>query len=281
LAVPRGGDGRACNFFVPWDEAVRRLERAVAIIRASGRRVVFAIPPDKATIYPEYVPGVYKDKDCAARGRRQVWSALEGSHDPGILGLRKAMLAAKAPPPGETYYRNDTHWNTKGAILGLRAILERLGGPTQIRDDEIAESRVKVAGDLSKLMGAPAELDSPAWNIRRDAGPNTETNERLAGGGSAKLLTRPKAAVPLIPGRTLLIHDSYGDIFETALAAYTRELSIMLWFDTPPAAFIDAIRRSDTVIFEKVERDVDYYASDAGLFTPKFLDELRRGLARR
>ena len=62
---------RACIRFPPWKTVMRRYVRLVHIIRASGRKVVFVVPPDKTSIYPEYVPkDGFARKDCWRAGHR-------------------------------------------------------------------------------------------------------------------------------------------------------------------------------------------------------------------
>jgi len=144
--VPRGREGwlylgqelpRACEQSVPWTLAIRRFEQLVSIVRASGRPVVFIIPPDKSTVYPEYLPEQYTGKECAAAWRERTWATIEGTRRREVLGLRQLMLEVKEPPPDEVYWPNDTHWNTKGATIALQATLERLGAPVQVTDADV------------------------------------------------------------------------------------------------------------------------------------------------
>jgi alginate O-acetyltransferase complex protein AlgJ len=272
----------ACTYFISWRQAVRRWERMVSIIRASGRRVVFALVPDKATIYPEFLPDTFKEKDCLAKGRKHVWDTIEATKDPGVLGLRKAMLAGKGRTTKDSsYYPKGTHWGTKGAVQAVRTVLERLGGDVQLRDSEIVKSSIKYSGDLADLRGAPEQGTSPDWTISRPLAPTQNATEKI--GAKAKLEIRRRVAggAPLIPGRTLFVYDSFGVAMQAALASYTRELASVLWYATPPSELMDAIAGSDTVILEKVERDTNYLASDQGVVTPAFLDKLERRLRRR
>jgi hypothetical protein len=273
---------RACSPFIAWKTAIARIERLTAIIRASGRRVVFAIPPDKSTIYPEYLPSSFKEKDCLGPGRAEAWRAIEGASDPGVLGLRQAMLAAKASPPEATYYPADTHWDTKGAVLGLRAVLERLGGRAQVADGDIVRGRGEHTGDLSNLRGDPQTDEAPEWRVQRPVAPAAVAKERLLGkGAELTVSTRRAGGAPLLAGRTLFVYDSFGVGMLDALGAYTRDLATVLWYDTPNRDLIEAIARSRTVILEKVERDINFYASDQGVITPAFLRTLAARLDHR
>ena len=247
---------RACAPFIRWSAAMSRWQRLASIIRRSGRRVVLVFPPDKSAIYPEYLPDSFARRGCLAAGHRDAWRAIERATDPAVLGLRRTMLAAKRPGTAGPYYRKDSHWNTMGATLAVRAILEHLGGPVRMRDDEIVKGRAEYNGDLSNLLGAFEVDHAPRWTIRRAAG------------------------APRLPGRTLVVYDSYGAVMLGALRQYLRSPSFVQWFDTPPAQLIAAIARADTVLLQTVEREVNYRASDLGLVTPQFLRRLRRELPR-
>jgi alginate O-acetyltransferase complex protein AlgJ len=247
---------RTCNLFVAWPEAMKRWERMASTIRRSGRRVLVVFPPDKSTIYPEHLPGTFAQRDCLAPGKRATWRAIESATDPAIFGLRKMMLAVKRQPPDEAYYRKDTHWNTKGGTIAVGAVLDHLGGPVRMGADEIVKRRADYNGDLSTLNGTPETDRAPAWSIRR----------------------RPSAAQR--PGRTLFVYDSYGTAMQDALTPYFRSLTLLQWYNTPPAAIIAAIKAADTVVLETVEREVNYRASDLGLLTQAFFGQLQRALPR-
>jgi hypothetical protein len=240
--------------------------------------VVFVVPPDKSTIYPEYLPPEYPDKACAGPGRKELWDAIEGSTRRELLGLRKPMLAVKEAPPEHTYLVNDTHWGSKGAVLALAAVLERLPGSVAVADEEIERGRGKVAGDLSGLLGAPQELDAPVWRIKRAVADVTSREEKLPEGSVEQVWTRPAGRAPLIPGRTVFVYDSFGVGLLDNLGAYTRELASLQWYSTKPNDTIEAIARADTVILEKVERDLNFLASDQGIVTPANLDALEARL---
>ncbi len=262
ITVVRGRDdwlylgeelANACKQRVPWSLAIRRFEQLVSIVRASGRRVVFLIPPDKSTIYPEYLPSSYAGEQCAAAGRARTWAAIEATRRPEILGLRRAMLGAKAPPPEELYWRNDSHWNTKGAAVALRAALERLDAGVRVAVADIRRGRRSHEGDLAALIGLRHATDAPDWSIARPAGPT-------------------------IPGRTLLVDDSYGDVLRPLLEPYAGDLERLSWVFSPPDDILEGIARADVVIFERIERDAPTLAGEDGWVTPRMLARLRARL---
>lgn len=274
--------GRACNPFIAWPEAMRRWQRMTEIIRASGRRVVLVVAPDKSTLYPETLPDSYAERDCAPKGHDAAWAAIEGASDPAVLGLRKPLRDARTATRDPLYFRKDTHWNTAGATIGVRALLAHLGGPT-LPDREIVRATTTYTGDLTNLSGAPEEDTSAAWSIRRPGLPAAvDSEQRWEPGGLGRRLRRGPGGPPMLEGRTLFVSDSFGVAMQDALSAYTRSLSVLLWYGgQAPAATIAAIEQADTVILETAERDLNFKASDGGIVTPAFLDELQRALRAR
>jgi hypothetical protein len=247
---------RACAPFIAWPEAIARWQRLAQIIRRSGRRVTLVFPPDKSTIHPEYLPASFAQRSCLPAGHRAAWEAIDSATDPAVLGLRRALLAAKQPATRSPYYRKDTHWNTMGGTIAVRALLEHLDAGVQMREEEIVKTRAEYNGDLSSLSGTPQVDTAPLWSIQRSAG------------------------APQLAGRTLFVRDSYGLAMQDALLPFLRTPEVLEWFNSSPAAIIAGIRRADSVVLETVEREINFRASDIGLLTPSFLTQLERELPR-
>lgn len=244
----------ACKPPIAWDAAMERYERLLAIIRDSGRKVAFVAVPDKSTVYARHLPtDGFAEQDCYRAGKREGWDQLEQAGLPELLWLRQTMVEGRAEPPEETYWPEDTHWNTKGGVQAARAVLEQLGGPP-IPESEIVKGRTEHTGDLAALIGAAAERSGPDWAIQR------------------------AADAPKYPGRTAFLIDSFGPTLAVGLAPYMQELVSADWLVTPSDQLIQAIVAADTVILEKVERDVPYLVSDGGILTPAFMDALETAL---
>lgn len=272
----------ACRPFQAWDVVMERYDRLLKIIRDSGRKVMFVIPPDKSTVYADYVPkDGFVEQDCYQAGKQRTWSELEGGGRPELLPLRATMLAGKAPEPEETYWPQDTHWNTKGGVQAARAVLAHLGGPP-IADADVVRERAKHKGDLAALIGGTSELVSPEWTIRRPALARPRVTREKSGPVNQIVTSRYPGGGPLqVPGRTAFLSDSFGAALGAALAPYMHEFVSVLWLGTPRKDLIGTIESADTVIIEKVERDVTALVSDGGIAGPPFLDALEARLTQR
>jgi alginate O-acetyltransferase complex protein AlgJ len=245
---------RPCEHFIDFSVAMQRWKRLVSIIRASGRPSVLAIAPDKASVQPEHLPDEYADKACQGAPRRAQWHVL-GRPDPRIAWLRPALLERMAATGRDMYVITDSHWNTAGSAELVRGALAGLGTDVRLLDQELQWRRSKPQPtDLANLLGQPRSVAAPRLAVVRAAG------------------------APTLPGQTLLIEDSYGQVAEDQFRPYAEHLRIETWPETPPEELIAAMREADTVILESVERELDYRASDAGIVTPAFLDAVARAL---
>ncbi len=124
-------DGNTINDFRGLDPiSVKDLERIrqvvtkqTAWLRQRGIRYLIIIPPNKTTIYPEYMP------DYLTRVRNETrldqFTAMV-REDGGIpyIDLREPLLQAKKKRI--VYYRTGTHWNEYGAFIGYQAVMEAI-----------------------------------------------------------------------------------------------------------------------------------------------------------
>ena len=240
--VVRGRDGwlylqaeqdRACAPAVAIPVALRRWSRLVATARSQGRRAVAVVAPDKASVYPEHLPADFPNADCAERGKRELWGLLERSAPrTGVLPLRAALLREKGEGGDLLYMRKDSHWNDAGSLSLVRESLAALGREVRLEAAEVVDAgEGPYTGDLTALLGAPENDVRPLRQLARDPG------------------------APKVPGRALLVKDSYGEVPTAQLAPYFEDLRTILWVGTPPERIAREVARADTIVFETVERE--------------------------
>ncbi|MEW6372588.1 MAG: polysaccharide pyruvyl transferase family protein [Pseudomonadota bacterium] len=103
------------------DEYQTLYEARQKYLKASGIAYLMAIAPGKEYVYPEYLPDeVVKGElpdSCA-----QFIDAVGRSFDNEIINLRSALIENKHRGP--LCYKNDSHWNYLGAMIGAKALLQ-------------------------------------------------------------------------------------------------------------------------------------------------------------
>ena len=125
-----------------------------------GIAYVFMIPPNKQTIYPEFMPDNFQN----ARGRTrmdQLMAYMRAHSDVNIVDLRRVLIDTKSEAP--LYFKTDTHWNDRGALIGygdvMRKIAKTLGGDVgKVRtlEDFDVQRRERKGGDLVHMLGLSA-----------------------------------------------------------------------------------------------------------------------------
>lgn len=143
------------------EAAQKVLEQRQAALAAIGVRYLFVIPPNKHTMYPEYLPLSLALRDYTQRLNSFVDHMRAHSKVP-VLDLRAELTAAKADKRfSPVYLRNDSHWNSHGGFVAYRAITKRAKQwfpalPVAQRADFEIHARER-PGDLATMLGMPDE----------------------------------------------------------------------------------------------------------------------------
>lgn len=225
-----------------------------------GARLLFTVAPNKATLYPQYLPN--------------VGTPLEGKSDLDRLipllaeqGVPCADLRDALRYPGFiTYFPRDSHWNTVGAALAQRELLSALDkehepfleGTGPFWTDLNAFVPCVHRGDLYEMVyptgtGQDGDL--------RFARPFTFTHVRQPRGPDDQ---RIETENPSKTGSLLMFRDSFGNSLYPFLA---EEYGSALFSRSMPCQ-LELLEQTgaDTVIFELVERNLDYLATRPPIF---------------
>jgi alginate O-acetyltransferase complex protein AlgJ len=210
---------------------LERWGRLLRAIRESGRKAVMLVPPAKASVYPEYLPDEYPYDHCALEGKERFWRLLaEDGPDLGVLELRSELVRLKEYAGDGLFQRKDSHWSTLGAMTMVKAALGAVGDGVRLDPSEIVDrGMVPYKGDLTIVRGRFESDERREYAIERAPG------------------------APRVPGRTLLICDSFAGKWLRLLRPYFEHLRMATFSGSGGTETIAAIRRSDTVIVESME----------------------------
>jgi hypothetical protein len=134
-----------------------RLDRLAAYAARSGVAVLFAVAPDKETLYPEYLPGK-PDAGGHCDLFAELAVSLAGKRHLRTLDLRTPLEAEKAR--AQVYFKTDSHWNDVGRWVVTRALLEGAcaRGNACPKLPEPSRSTKTFSGDLAGLIGLASVL---------------------------------------------------------------------------------------------------------------------------
>lgn len=268
-----------CNPTTPRADVVNGLRRLQSILAASGRKFVFTLAPDKSTAAPEHLPDSYGYSDCAPEAKQATYDGLTDAAIPGYLDARSLIDGRATKEKRDYYLRKDTHWNGLAEVAVARELARGID-PALVRGVRVNELIGEYTGDLTTLLGTPtsdqmigASLERPGVTVQRDA------NAPIQGVDSART-TATSTGAPLVPGRTLLIGDSFAGGLVDKLAPFSAE---QVWIHNGavrqvPKTVADQIQASGTVVLVWNER---YFSNPAYgvLWSPQFLDRLEQVLA--
>jgi alginate O-acetyltransferase complex protein AlgJ len=222
------------------------LEQRAAWLAARGIPCLFVIPPNKETIYPEYLSDEVSPIRPPSRLDQLVEHVRE-THSPiHLLDLRPVLLAAKSS--GRLYFKTDTHWNDLGAYVAYRAILDAAKDllpnwniVPQPRSNFVPGKAPVVEGDLARMMDMsdqyPDEWLSLTRKIPFDVPP---------GAMDPKGIAVTDLNDPMLP-RLVFYHDSFaialapmiGPNFNHVFWSFNYEIDPKVIDREKPDLFID------------------------------------------
>ena len=124
-------------------------------------RYLVVIIPDKAHVYPEFLPDRLVKSDLVSR-REQLFSILK-QLNVNYIYLKDSLIANKHK--GQLYYKTDTHWNNLGAAIGYNAIISVLNDsslkPLDINELNTDTTFFTFYGDIGSMtfLGDLAKLE--------------------------------------------------------------------------------------------------------------------------
>lgn len=244
---------------VPVDQRLQRWQDAA---RSRGGDVFIAVAPDKSSIERDKL-GASADNllACADDARTKALRQWGGDPNAPVMTLWDKLAAQNKKYDGTAYQRGDTHWTNRGAIVFSQSVVERLAAEAGVADsidfagDVVDRGTRERAGDLYRLMGAPASDVVPVVGVER---PGVVVKRSVEPGRTFRGVRTYRAngtnADGVIPGTTLIVHDSFFDAAEKQLAPYFEKAVIMHWADLTVAVEEGTLPRIDRIVFESSQR---------------------------
>jgi hypothetical protein len=229
------------------------LEKRNAWLASRGIPLLVVMPPDKQTIYPEYLPPEYERVRPQSR-LDQLVERLRQTHSPvRFLDLRSALLAAK--PTGILYHLTDTHWNDSGAFVGYRVIISAVKEMLpkwnilpRTRDDFVKGPVHREIGDLARMMDMSDQY--------RDQG--FELTGKIPFAIPADLMNRQAFVIQDLNGpkkpSLVFYHDSFGIGLAPMLGPHFGRIAYAYFYEMNPAFILK--EKPDLVIDEFLERNL-------------------------
>lgn len=131
------------------EQITKQLLKLKGLLAESGIEFVIYIAPNKATIYPEYMPETIFQRDSVSRAEDLI-EYIRANSDIKVIDPKKELLEAKEL--ATIYYTSDTHWNELGGYVGAQVLLRELFGfEDKLTADKIVSYEGSRDGDLAKI----------------------------------------------------------------------------------------------------------------------------------
>ena len=234
---------------------VHNLELLQNYVESKGCQFVFTIPPNKNSLYGEYMPYYMQKKASNRKNMTDLQDELEND-TLSYVNLFQVFQNEK-----ETLYlKRDSHWNEKGAALAYNAILDGAGIEHE-RYETVKAIRTKMEyGDLNKML-YPVSA-KPEWNYRYDYCRNYTYVTETQSVEEAWIETEN----PNGTGSLLMFRDSFGNTLLPFMANHFSKAYFSKDMPYDIERYMNEYQ-PELVVAEKVERNVDEFAKTPPILT--------------
>ncbi|MCA2001087.1 MAG: hypothetical protein LDL51_04395 [Chloroflexi bacterium] len=228
--------------------------------KRNGGRMWVVIPPDKNTIYPQYMPGEIPVIGDVSR-LDQLTNYLRQNSEINLLDLRP--LFKEVSQFDQIYYKADAHWNCLGAYYASSELLTQINALhpevqvhplTDYEFETTADSTLDIAGVMGLSLQEETVVLKPKFPVAPISHASDERRESL------KIAVNSKTNLP----KALVVHDSfYTECFSQFIEP---QFSRVMSSHYEKAAFSDYMdwiesEQPDAVIIEFAERHIEYFFS--------------------
>jgi hypothetical protein len=264
----------ACHYGAKMGRQVRTLAKVVRLIRASGRRVIWTIGPNKTNVMTDLLPAALPQGRCDTKGIKKQDAILDGFDDPSYLPMRKPLARDKR----QMFWRTDPHWTTVAASVYAVRVAHELDRKLAKRQKYTYGTETRV-GLFTKILGQDT-LETLAT-----AHPTTPVAVRTAPGSTEDFAGYPELvwdhswvsspARRTWRGHTLVLGDSFALFALDSLRPLFHHGRWMWVNGVPVESLIDGIVEADTVVLE-VQQNFLYL--DQPVLKRSFRAQLRKAL---
>jgi hypothetical protein len=219
-----------------------------------GGTLWVVIPPDKNTIYPQYMPDQIHVIGETSR-LDQLMKYFQKSTKINMLDLRPVFMDVSQS--SQIYYKADAHWNCLGAYYASNEITSKINilHPHPLSDFQIG-SMIKSSPDISAVMGLGLQENTPTLTPKFPIG--SISHALYEKNNSMKIAINSQTDLP----SAVVIHDSF---YTGCLNQFLEpQFSQIISSHYETAMLSDYMKLIDTekpdvVIVEFAERQIEYF----------------------
>lgn len=240
-------------------------------LAAQGIRYLLVIPPNKSTVYPEYLPDALTRVQPVS-GVNEFIDYVKKNSQVELVDLRKTLADAKAT--GDVYFKTDTHWNNYGAFHAYAEIIKPIVSwfpeitPLKLEDFSI-EKKHGASGDLAGMIGGLEFLSEDQFDLTPKKHFTATLFEKNENARDPFTMEKSNDQLP----NAVIFRDSFftamvpfvADNFSSSRYYWQR------WDTLTPITDIIDRYHPDIVIEEVVERSFKYDQNDFAKPIPSYM----------
>lgn len=229
-------------------------------VTQNGGTMWLVIPPDKNTIYPQYMPAQIPVIGEISR-LDQLTDYLQKNTDINLLDLRP--LFTEVSQSDQIYYKADAHWNCLGAYYGSNELLTQISALhpevqthplTDYKFGTMTDSTLDIAGVMGLSLQEETVTLTPKFSAGSISHAPYEKNDRM------NVVVNSDPDLPT----ALVIHDSFyteclnqfiEPQFSRVISSHYEKVALSDYMELLEA------EQPDVVIVEFAERHIEYFFS--------------------
>jgi len=232
----------------------KKLDQLNANLEEKGIVLLVVVPPNKSTIYSQYMP-----KEIPVLGEKshldQFVEYMNVYGKTPVVDLRQTLLDASRSQ--DVYFKTDTHWNDLGAYYGYVEILHALSSsypdlmPRPLSYFEYQNAGAFTWG-ISRMMGLPDHMEVK-WILE----PKFEVNPPINSirSGTVRTITNRDQELPTL----MVFGDSFYDSLAHFIEPHFSHVKTISYTKNKAVWSLDQISQEspDIVLIEFVERSLE------------------------
>lgn len=234
------------------DRIIAGLRRWRSVVEASGREFRLVLPPDKSTMYPQYLPDDYVGEKCMRELRADFWR--RAPELAGAIDMRDPLREAARSQGRPIFSKLDTHWRHAGGVAMTRELAESL--KPGISDGwRVSQGReYEHSADIPELLGQQRHWTVQSYELAPDGG--TDNSKFVASDFHEPLRLSSAPRSGMIDRPTRMIADSFTQFASPYLGAVFSDLTIAHpeTVARNPNKMANTLAEGEVVVFEFSER---------------------------
>jgi hypothetical protein len=198
------------------------------------------------------------EKNLQADGHRkhqeQFWKSLGDAKIPGYVDLRTALKSEVEKNRRPLYFRQDSHWNQEGSLVGVKQVVERFQSNLWDESAVVFAGVTPYTGDLEAMRGGTKIDETSNFGVMRSQVEVVTRQNETQPVGYRQVSQMSGPIGRLVEGETLMMYDSFGMAAIEQVVPYFQTLKTVHFEDFNSDKWIEMIRSADNILFMCVER---------------------------